>query len=152
MESPLKHISPQSAVVDHPVWREITPEITPSDFNQPFEMDVGFLRWLYKSVRIPAGVPMWFTSDARDPEGDVGAKSSAHKKRPCRAVDFQVRKTWHGMPGSEQMARIIFAAVLGGCVRVGLYQSQSGLGDIGHIDCETHPDNPSPRLWLKWKI
>lgn len=142
MESPLKNVSPQRAKHDHPVWAEISPYFAPSEFNEPYEMDVGFLRWLL-TVRKRAGVPMVITSDARDPDGNVGAAKSAHKKRPCRAIDGQVKN-------SEQYARIVFAAIHEGCVRVGVYKSARGLGDIYHLDLETHPDNPSPRMWTKW--
>ena len=52
--------------------------------------------------------------------------------------------------GSEQLARIYIAAVMLGCVRFGTYKSEKGLGDIYHLDCETHEENPSPRWWTKW--
>jgi hypothetical protein len=149
VQSPLGKVSPQFAHKDHPVWAEVRPEFTPKDFANPYRMDVGFLRWLH-GVRKEAGVPMWITSDARDADSDVGADLTAHKKLPCRAVDGQVKDEWKGMPGSEQLARIIIAAVKEGCVRIGVYKSKRGLGDIYHLDAETHPDNPSPRMWTKW--
>lgn len=147
MLSPLFNLTPERANASHEVWGEIGPELMPNDFRNPYAMDVHFLRWLSK-VRRRAGVPMWITSDARDP--GVGAKLSAHNKRPCRAIDGQVKNEWRGMPGSEQLARLVFAAVEEGCVRVGIYRSSAGLGDIYHFDAETHPDNPSPRMWTKW--
>lgn len=152
LESPLKNASPQRAKADHPVWAEIAPEFLPSEFKNPYAMDVGFLRWLHK-VRLRAGVPIRITSDARDPDGDVGADLSAHKKRPCRAIDGQVRDEVIGgvsVPASECLARIYIAAVQEGCVRFGTYKSSRGLGDIYHLDAETHSDNPSPRWWTKW--
>jgi hypothetical protein len=152
LESPLRAASPQRAKEGHPVWGEIAPYFTPDEFSNPYEMDVGFLRWLLK-VRKRAGVPMHPTSDARDPDGDVGADDSAHKKRPCRAIDGQVRdETIDGVlvPASECLARIYIAAVQEGCVRFGTYRSSKGLGDIYHLDAETHAENPSPRWWTKW--
>lgn len=149
MLSPLFNLTPERAVLDHDVWGEIGPEFTPHDFNHPYAMDAHFLRWLSR-VRRRAGVPMWITSDARDPDGRVGADKSAHKKRPCRAIDGQVKADWNGMPGSEQLARIYLAAAEEGCVRFGTYRSSQGLGDVYHLDCETNPDNPSPRWWTKW--
>lgn len=149
LESPLAKHLPVAAKKGHPVWTEIAPQFTPEDFDNPYDMDVEFLRWLHR-VRMRAGVPMWITSDARDPDGEVGASKSAHKKRPCRAIDGQVRDSHKGMPGSEQLARIYIAAVLEGCVRFGTYKSSKGLGDIFHLDCETHVENPSPRWWTKW--
>lgn len=147
--SPLSLANRELAVIGHPVWSELVPFFTPKDFRNPYMMDVEFLRWLV-AVRKRADVPMWITSDAREPDSDVGADLTAHKKVPCRAIDGQVRHEWNGMPGSEQLARIVIAAVQLGCVRVGIYKSTKGLGDIYHLDCETHADNPSPRLWTKW--
>ena len=149
MLSPLFNLTPERAALNHPVWGEIAPEFMPHDFRNPYAMDAHFLRWLSR-VRRRAGVPMWITSDARDPDGRIGADKSAHKKRPCRAIDGQVKVYWNEMPGSEQLARIYLAAIEEGCVRIGTYKSSAGLGDIYHLDCETHPDNPSPRWWTKW--
>lgn len=152
LESPLRTASPQRAKEGHPVWAELRPYFVPAEFSRPYEMDVEFLRWLLR-VRKRAGVPMRITSDARDPDGDVGAPKSAHKKRPCRAIDGQVRDEVIGgraVPASECLARIYIAAVTEGCVRFGTYRSTKGLGDIYHLDAETHPDNPSPRWWTKW--
>lgn len=146
--SPLAGLKPEFASKGHVVWKEITPYFTPADFANPFEMDVHFLRWL-RDVRVRAGVPMWLTSDARPEDGTVGADLSAHKKRPCRAIDGQVRDK-PDLVGSEQLARIYIAAVMLGCVRFGTYKSEKGLGDIYHLDCETHEENPSPRWWTKW--
>jgi hypothetical protein len=152
LQSPLAGVAPQAAREGHPVWAEIAPHFTPSEFENPHDMDVAFLRWIHK-VRLRAGVPMRITSDARDPDGDTGADLSAHKKRPCRAVDGQVRgETVDGVyvPPSEVLARVYIAAVLEGGVRFGTYKSSKGLGDVWHIDAETHPENPSPRWWTKW--
>lgn len=148
IESPLMKASASFAHKGHQVWAEIAPEFKSADFKNPYRMDAAFLRWLVK-VRREAGVPMWITSDSRDPEADIGAEKSAHDKVPCRAIDGQV-KDLPNLLGSEQLARIVIAAVKLGCARVGIYKSTKGLGDIYHLDCETHPDNPSPRLWTKW--
>lgn len=152
LDSPLKNFAPTPAVESHPVWGEIGEYFRAAEFRDPHHMDVGFLRWLYR-VRDRAGVPMHITSDARDPDGDTGADLSAHKKRPCRAIDGQVRdETIDGVsvPASECLARIYIAAVLEGGVRFGTYRSARGLGDIYHLDAETHTQNPSPRWWTKW--
>ena len=152
LESPLAGIAPQAAREGHPVWAEIAPYFTPSEFENPHDMDVAYLRLLFR-IRVRAGVPMHITDDARDPDSDVGADLTAHKKKPCRATDGQVRgETVEGvyLPPSECLARIIIAAVEEGVVRIGVYKSKKGLGDIWHIDAETHPENPSPRLWTKW--
>lgn len=149
LESPLKDTNRELAVAGHPVWAETKPFFTPDDFNNPYLMDVGFLRWLVK-VRKIAGVPMWLNSDARKQGSDIGAEKSAHEVYPCRAIDGQVRKEWNGLPGSEQLARIVIAAVQCGCVRIGIYKSKNGLGDIYHLDAESRPENPSPRMWTKW--
>lgn len=152
MLSPLAGIALVSAVEGHPVWQEIAAHFVPSEFNDPYNMDAAYLRLLFK-VRVRADVPMHLTSDARDPAGDVGAAKSAHKKRPCRAVDGQVKDEVIGgaaVPASECLCRIYIAAVQEGLVRFGTYQSGVGLGDIYHLDAETHTDNPSPRWWTKW--
>jgi hypothetical protein len=142
LESPLLNVSPQVAKKGHPVWAEISAHFLPAEFNRPYDMDVAFLRWLYR-VRKRAGVPIRITSDARDPDGSVGAEKSAHKKRPCRAIDGQSKN-------SEDLARIIVAAIKEGCVRWGVYKSGKGLGDVYHLDAETSPENPSPRHWTKF--
>lgn len=147
LRSPLADVPRAFAVPTHDVWREIAPEFTPSDFRRPFEMDVAFLRWL-SGVRRAAGVPMILTSDARDPEAGIGAPRSAHNERPARAIDGQVRASWRGVPGSEQLARIYIAAVQAGCVRFGTYASTRGGGDIYHLDLSD--ELPSPRWWTKW--
>jgi hypothetical protein len=152
LASPLKHASPQLAKPDHPVWAEIAEHFGPSEFANPERMDVEFLRLLYR-VRKRAGVPMHITSDSRDPDSEVGADLTAHKKVPCRAIDGQVRgETVDGvyLPPSECLARVIIAAIQEGVVRIGIYKSSKGLGDIFHLDAETHADNPSPRIWTKW--
>jgi len=152
LASPLKGVATAAAREGHPVWAEIAEFFSPTEFTNPWDMDVAYLRWLFR-VRKRAGVPMHITSDARDPDSDVGADLTAHKKRPCRAIDGQVRDETIGdvlVPASECLARIYIAAVLEGCVRFGTYRSTKGLGDIYHLDCETHRENPSPRWWTKW--
>lgn len=124
------------------MWHEITPHFGPHEFLAPYEMDVHFLRLLH-STRLAAGVPFRITSDARDPDGSVGASLSAHKKRPCRAVDLHVKSNY------ERMC-VLGAAVANGFVRIGIYPAREDGAGIIHLDAETHPDNPSPRCWTRY--
>lgn len=146
-DSPLAAVPREFATADHPVWREIEPTSERGgfrfeEFNNPFQMDVAFLRWIWR-VRQRAGVAMRPTSDARDPDGSVGAEKSAHKKRPCRAMDFQVANSY-------QRARVVVAAIREGCVRIGVYPGKAGDGGGLHLDAEDHDDNPSPRIWTRY--
>ena len=151
--SPLDDIEPEAAALDHPVWQDIADRFKPAEFERPEDMDAGFLRWLHR-VRNDAGVPFRINSDARPVDGDVGADRSAHKKRPCRAVDVQAYN-------AEERARILIAAVANGCRRVGIYPGKDRREEQGwpphatdaaavHIDCSNHPDNPSPRIWTRF--
>lgn len=147
LNPPLEGKPAARAGAGHPVWGEIAPEeefggFVPSEFRNPEEMDVEFLRLLYR-IRLDAGVPMRIISDARDPEGDVGASRSAHKKRPCRAVDLHVANSY-------ERARIVLAAAKNGVVRIGVYPGKERDAGSVHLDAETHPENPSPRMWTRY--
>jgi hypothetical protein len=138
-ESPLKDVPKEYAKMGHPVWAEIHEYLSPHEFRFPYEMDVEFLRLLFR-IRVDAGVPFRLLSDARDPEGDVGASKSAHKRRPCRAIDLKVYNSY-------ERARVGIAATRAGIVRLGVYpEKKKSL----HIDAEDHPDNASPRWWTKY--
>lgn len=138
-ESPLKGVERELARLGHPVWEEIEDHFSVTEFKRPYEMDVAFLRWLFQ-VRVDAGCPFSLISDARAIDGDVGADKSAHKKRPCRAVDVIVKNSW-------MRGRIVIAAIRNGCVRLGTYPAKK---KSLHLDCEDHEDNPSPRIWTKY--
>lgn len=152
-KSPLEGVEPELAFENHMVWPQIKRRIRPREFDNPYEMDSHFLLWLF-DVREDAGVPFIFISDARDIEGDVGASKSAHKKRPCRAVDLQAYS-------ALDRGKIIVAAVLHGCRRIGTYPGKDRSEEDGwptyatdaaglHLDCSTDPDNRSPRIWTKY--
>lgn len=141
-KSPLASLKAELAVKDHPVWEEVASHFSPAEFQNPHEMDAHFIRWLYK-VRLMAGVPIRVTSDARHPEKDIGAKKSAHKKRPCRAIDCKVKNSY-------ERACVVLAAARCGGVRIGIYPGGSGDGGVVHLDCETASDNQSPRIWTKY--
>lgn len=146
-DSPLADVEPERAVQAHPVWAEIAPTedrggFVPGEFNDPWQMDAHFLMTLWL-IRQRAGVPMRVISDARDPDGDVGADKSAHKKRPCRAVDLHVTNSY-------ERARIVVAAVREGVVRIGVYPGKASDAGSVHLDGETHPENPSPRIWTRY--
>lgn len=136
-DSPLADKPAALAKAEHPVWGEIAGAFKITEFQRPHEMDVEFLRLLYR-VRKDAGVPFRLISDARPPDKDIGADKSAHKKRPCRAVDLKPKNSY-------ERARIVIAAVRHGIVRIGVYPT----GSL-HLDAETHPENPSPRLWTSY--
>ena len=130
------------ATAADPVWAEIQQHFSPQEFQHPYEMDADFLRLLTK-IRKKAGVPFRVISDARDPAGHVGATKSAHKKRPCKAVDLQVKNSY-------ERARIVIAAIQCGVTRVGVYPGGESDGGGLHIDASTHVDNPSPRIWTRY--
>ncbi len=154
--SPLAAYEPEYAVAGHAVWDEIAPVhgrpgFRPSEFDFPYKMDVAFLRWLYR-VRQEAGVPMRVNDDYREPEDDTGVSASAHKEAPCRAVDIQVYS-------SLDRAKIVIAAIVLGCRRIGPYPGKDRRGQAGwptyandaaavHLDCSI--DKPSPRMWTKY--
>lgn len=156
--SPLAELEPELAVEGHAVWGRIAPRdgapgFAVHEFDEPWEMDVSFLYWLY-GVRQLAGVPMKVSDAARDSASSAGVSRSAHKKRPCRAVDIQVYN-------AEHRARIAIAAILLGCRRVGVYPGKDRRALKGwppdatdasglHLDCETHVENPSPRMWTRF--
>lgn len=141
-ESPLLHKPPVNAKLDHPVWQEVAEHFTPDEFNAPEEMDVEFIRLLFR-IRVEAGIPLRITSDSRDPKGSIGAKLSAHKKRPCRAIDCRIKNSY-------ERARIVIAAVRCGIVRIGVYPGPMGDSGVLHLDAETHASNPSPRIWTRY--
>ena len=145
--SPLVGIVPVRATAVHPVWAEVAPSaerggFKRSEFTDPDEMDANFLRLLFKARQI-AGVPFRIVSSARDPEGSVGASLSAHKKRPCRAVDLHVANNY-------ERACVLIAAVQVGIVRIGIYPAKDDNSGSVHLDAETHPENPSPRCWTRY--
>jgi len=146
-DSPLKGIPTVYAAAEHPVWDEVKSDgarggFERHEFQRPDEMDVEFLRLLHK-IRLEASVPMRIISDARPPDQDIGASKSAHKKRPCRAVDLKVKNSY-------ERARITAAAILHGIRRWGTYSGDDHDGGGLHIDAETHPENPSPRNWTRY--
>jgi hypothetical protein len=138
-ESPLKDVPKEYAKMGHLVWEDVARFLKPHEFRFPYQMDVAFLRLLLE-IRMDAGVPFRLLSDARDPEGSVGASKSAHKKHPCRAIDLQVNNSY-------ERARIGIAATRNGIVRLGTYpEAKKSL----HIDAEDHEDNASPRWWTQY--
>ena len=133
--------------------REHIPDAPPSwdEFDFPHQMDVHFLKWLYR-VRQEAGVPIRLNDDYRKPQDSTGVSASAHKEAPCRAVDVQVYS-------SLDRGKIVIAAIILGCRRVGPYPGKDRRGEEGwpayandasglHLDCST--SKPSPRMWTKY--
>jgi len=167
-DSPLAQVDPEFATEGHSVWDEIAPDsdtgypgFMASEFNNPWEMDVHFLRWLYgvricihdeyQEGNIDWDVPLRINDDARPLDSDTGVSKSAHKKRPCRAVDLQVFNSY-------ERAVIMIYAIRSGAVRLGAYPGKDRRGEDGwpdhaseasglHIDLSAHEDNKSPRIW-----
>jgi hypothetical protein len=137
------------AHLNHAVWGEIAPELTPKDFNEPEQMDVDFLRLLSRMRRDrDCGVPFRVVSDARDPEGSVGSTQSAHKERPCKAVDLRALN-------NAERWKIVTTALAHGIRRIGIYpptpgqiaQFGKGSGSV-HVDASTV--NAQDRIWMSW--
>ena len=141
-DSPLAGKTESTAGIDHPVWETIQPEFLIEEFSSPYEMDANFLKLLYR-IRLGAGVPFRITSDARDPSGSIGVEKSAHKKRPCKAVDLKVKNSFERM-------RVVASAIRNGINRVGVYPANDDGSGVVHLDAETSGDNPSPRLWTDY--
>jgi hypothetical protein len=144
-DSPLKDIPVEYAGEDHVIWEEIKPEggkggFVPSEFNNPYHMDVAFLRLLHR-IRQVANVPMKINSDARS--SGIGASASAHNARPCRAVDIAVRSSY-------DRSKIVTSAIILGCRRVGIYPGGEGDASFIHIDAESRPPRQSPRMWTRF--
>jgi hypothetical protein len=110
---PLDGIAPEFATLDHPVWEEISEFFSPSEFEDPEKMDVGFLRVLFVARR-EAGVPFRILDTLRDDS------RSAHGEEPGIAVDLQVLN-------SRERSRVIRGGHAAGFVRVGCYEGSSGM-------------------------
>jgi len=126
-----------------PDWSLVAPQFTPKDFNHPEKMGYEFMLWLHK-VRLKAGVPMYPSSDYRDPARNAaagGATKSAHMDDPCDAVDLAGKVPGVPMSGKERLA-IVQAALEMGCTRIGVYAN----GSV-HLD-RTEDRRPSS-LWVK---
>lgn len=123
-------------------WATIV-HFTPPEFidhgtgqNCADKMGLEFIRWL-DQVRTAAGIPMTISSSYRDPAYNAsihGASNSAHMQVPCEAVDVVPA-------GDQDRYHVIHAALLAGCVRIGIY----GNGSL-HLD-RAESDHPSPALW-----
>jgi len=141
--SPLRDAVETFANKDHPVWQQISRYFTRDEFfDLYFAMDIEFLRLLYKARSI-SGVPFRITSAARPKESTVGSRFTAHKKRPCKAVDIKVRN-------NEERAKIVCACVEIGIRRIGIYPAEEDGSGVLHIDAETSMENPSPRFWTRY--
>lgn len=142
-EQPLRRSDAEAATSDHPVWREIAPEITPAEFHHPHCMDAAFLRRLARARR-RSGVPFRIVSGHRPPEhnGRVGgAKRSAHMEVPCRAVDLCVAD-------NRERFLVVESLLAAGFRRVGIYPAaEDGSGSI-HVDASEI--NPAPRIWTRF--
>lgn len=150
MKGPLWGITPELAVKGHVVWVEIAPQdgkpgFRPEEFNNPYDMDAHFLRWLHRVRQDTGPVPLRPISDHRT--SDIGATRSAHKSRPCRSVDLQVYNAY-------ERGAITVAAIRHGCVRWGTYpgkvtgkgKDQSGL----HLDASEEPHHGAPANWTRY--
>lgn len=166
---------------DHEVWQEIAPRdgrggFRPAEFNEPYEMDVAFLRRLWR-LRQYAGVPLRPVSDVRPPDVNEeagGATGSAHLVVPGIATDLQVRSNFEryrvlhaALVGdtadvlSEIVARVDLPADLRDRAeralsdrfeRVGIYppttwqRNTYGTGS-GSVHLDMSDGHPHPRIW-----
>lgn len=141
------------AVLSHPVWQEVAPELAPKDFTRsdgtPMaeKMSASALRRLSR-IRRRSGVPFRVVSSYRPPHENPGAEKSAHMELPCTAVDLRVLN-------NEERYRLLAVAFAEGVERIGCYlptdhQGRTwgkGSGSV-HLDFST--SNPTPRFWMSW--
>lgn len=123
-------------------WAE-SPYFAPTEFQHPERMGYEFILWL-NEVRKVAGVPMRITSSYRTPERNAavgGARDSSHTDVPCNAVDIGRVPTSADPNWNEARFRIMEAALVLGCRRIGFYPN----GSL-HLD-RTESARPAPRLW-----
>lgn len=114
------------------------------EFRSPDKMGYEFMLWL-DQVRDIAGVPMHVTSSYRSPAYNKrvgGAADSAHCDVPCNAVDIGKRPTKADPHWNYARWRIVNAAIVCGCTRIGLYPN----GSL-HLD-RTQDARPGQRLWV----
>ncbi len=138
-EGPLDNIEPEFAKLGHPVWDCIYPEFKPDEFEDPENMDVGFLTLLHKA-RIIAGVPFRVLDTLRDDS------RSAHGEIPGIAVDLQVIN-------SRERSRIVRSGYAIGFTRIGVYPGSTGLykglqkKDGGGVHLDASRKKSSDHLW-----
>jgi hypothetical protein len=106
---------PDFAHADHPVWREIAPEISADELSYPHKMSATFLRRLSR-IRRASGVPFRFVRNgAHRPAARTTTGSlSAHSESPCSAVDIRILS-------SGERYLILRAALAEGINRIGIY-------------------------------
>lgn len=136
------------ASANHEIWARIAPEITPGEFNDPYSMHVETLARLSRVRRI-SGVPFRFVSDHRPPDRNAaagGAQGSAHMTLPCRAVDLRVHN-------SHERMRIVWAAILEGFRRIGVYsptpfQAKTWGKNAGSLHLDDSPAHAQNVMWV----
>lgn len=93
---------------------------------------------------------MRVVGDWRPPDADYGATSSAHKSRPCTAVDLRIKN-------NNERHLLLKAAYAEDCPRIGIYtptewqeaQYGKGAGSV-HLDFSDKPIHPQDRTWMRW--
>ena len=113
------------------------------EFKSPEKMGFEFMLWLDR-LREEAAVPMTITSSYSDKKYKKkvgGASDSAHIDVPCNAVDIGMRPRPSDPNWNYTRFRIIRAAILSGCQRIGTYAN----GSL-HLDM-THDERPAERMW-----
>lgn len=131
-------------VMDRKDWEEVAPYFKPEEFNHPDRMGYEFMVWM-KRVRILAGVPIVPFSDYRSPGYNAsigGAKDSAHTDEICDVMDIKKTPRSDDPHWNYSRFRIIWAVMMLGGVRIGMYPT----GSL-HVD-RTEDSRPSPRLWM----
>ena len=125
-------------------WAEIK-HFTPDEFAHPEKMGYEGMKWL-DMLREQAGVPIVITSSYRTPEHNAsmrppGAKNSAHCLVPCDCWDIGERPRPDDPQWTYSRFRIVSAAILMGCKRIGSYSD----GSL-HLD-RAEDTHPAPRMW-----
>ncbi len=142
-----------SRTMDDRDWDEIR-HFTPSEFKRPELMGYEYMLWLdrvwIKAHDLKPRVQLFqmiVSSSYRDPAHNArvgGAKKSSHMDKPCDATD--ISGIFNRYPDdanwNKHRLKIVKAAMMLGCTRIGSYPSNGSL----HLD-RTEDRRPSG-LWV----
>ncbi len=134
-------------------WDEIR-FFAPSEFHNPEKMGYEFMLWLDRVHAKASSLSprtqqfkMVVTSDYRSPEHNAavgGAKHSSHMDVPCDVVDIGGIYEQYGDDANwnKHRLKIIKAAMMLGCTRIGIYTN-------GSLHIDRTEDKRPQGLWVR---